>query len=505
MFIPNRVRLKNLPINVKLFFISILPIILIYILFHFYFIPIYEEFYTTEKRDYLQKLLDFKISYYNKIISKLKNPNCDTNAIRNEADNYLSSLSINKKDYFFAFNYKDSTLIVHPLRDTLIGKNVAIIKDADGNQLYLNFLNELKNQQKAFITYNQQIGSNILPKISILYKDTVFNYIIGTGIYTDDIKFNMYTLKRKATSIFILLSLVALLLSYVISRNISKRINNILEFAENINNKNFKLQLYDDREDELGKLSSILNSMVQKLKKSLSIIEQERELALQRNKVKLFLLTSLTENFRTPLLKQLGLLSYEINIIKNNNPVLISTASLINNLFIQIEQISKTLELNELQNFNPKEISLTEIFHKLLSKYSNIVSTRNINLNFEIKKEKLKIYLDETLFNSLLVYITDTLVNYAYNSDISITVDAIKNNTEIRATISLSLLSDMPIESHNLTRLKELYYQTLTSTPENEKIILAMEMLKANDCDINLREEQNSISIEISIPCYFSI
>lgn len=505
MLIPNKMRLKNLPIIVKLFFISLLPIILIYILFHFYFIPTYEEFYITEKKDYLQKLLDYKISYYHKITSKLNNPNCDTNAIRKEAIDYISSLSLDKKDYFFAFNYEDSTLIVHPLRDTLIGKNVASIKDANGNYLYLNFLNELKNHQKAFINYNQQIGDYILPKISILYKDTVFKYIIGTGIYTDNIKFNMNTLKRKATSIFILLSLVALLLSYVIARNISKRINNILEFAENINNKNFKLQLYDDREDELGKLSSILNSMVQKLKKSLSIIEQERELALQRNKVKLFLLTSLTENFKTPLLKQLGLLTYEINIIKNNNPILLSTASLINNLFIQIEQISKTLELNELQNYNPKEISIIEIFHKLLSKYSNIVVTRNIEMNLDIKKEKLKIYLDESLLNNILSYIVDTLVNYSFNSTILITIDAVKTNTDIRTIISFCLKNDNPIESHNLTRLKELYYQTLTPTQENNNIILAMEMLKSNDCNINLKEEQNSFTFEISIPCYFSI
>jgi|GEM_PF-6720611 len=496
---------RNIPIIFKLLSLSLLPIFFIYLLYNFYYIPLYEKNILEDKKEYLQNLMSYKLEYYKLLLSKLNKSDADTNLIKSSAIEYLSTLSLNKNKYFFAFNYQDTTLIVHPLRTELINKKAYNIKDADGNIIYLRFIEELKTKNPAFITYNQKVEHNILPKMSLIYKDTVFKFIIGTGIYIDDVEHKMQILRRKANSLFFILTSLTFLLTYIIAKNITNRIQRILEFAENINNKNFNYQLFDEYNDELGKLSLILNSMVQKLKKSISIIEQEKELALQRNKIKLYLLTSLSENFKLPLLKQLGLLTYDIQILKNSNPILKTTATLINNLFIQIEQISQTLELNELQKYKFQDISLTELFHKLLSKHSSIIATRNIQVSLKIIKERIKLYFDEYLITELIDFILINYINYSFDTKINITLDALKTSEDLKAHIKFELISDNEINYTSLKGIKDLYYQSLIQTPENENLILATELMRKINGNIIVQEQQNIFILEIIIPCYFMI
>jgi len=496
---------RNIPIIFILLSLSLLPIFFIYLLYNFYYIPLYEKNILEDKKEYLQNLMSYKLEYYKLLLSKLNKSDADTNLIKSSAIEYLSTLSLNKNKYFFAFNYQDTTLIVHPLRTELINKKAYNIKDADGNIIYLRFIEELKTKNPAFITYNQKVEHNILPKMSLIYKDTVFKFIIGTGIYIDDVEHKMQILRRKANSLFFILTSLTFLLTYIIAKNITNRIQRILEFAENINNKNFNYQLFDEYNDELGKLSLILNSMVQKLKKSISIIEQEKELALQRNKIKLYLLTSLSENFKLPLLKLLGLLTYDIQILKNSNPILKTTATLINNLFIQIEQISQTLELNELQKYKFQDISLTELFHKLLSKHSSIIATRNIQVSLKIIKERIKLYFDEYLITELIDFILINYINYSFDTKINITLDALKTSEDLKAHIKFELISDNEINYTSLKGIKDLYYQSLIQTPENENLILATELMRKINGNIIVQEQQNIFILEIIIPCYFMI
>ena len=90
----------------------------------------------------------------------------------------------------------------------------------------------------------------------------------------------------------------------------------------------------------------------------------------------------------------MSLLSYDIAIQNNENPLLHSSAKLLKELFSQIDQISSILELQELQKFKSEDIYANSIITKLLSKYNQICKDRNIEIKYEIKYEKTIIYLD---------------------------------------------------------------------------------------------------------------
>ena len=94
------------------------------------------------------------------------------------------------KDYFW-INDLSPRMIVHPYRSDLNGKDLKNYTDLDGKKVFQEILNVVAESGAGFVSYKWQENdnsANISPKISYVREFVPWKWVIGTGIYVEDIE-----------------------------------------------------------------------------------------------------------------------------------------------------------------------------------------------------------------------------------------------------------------------------------------------------------------------------
>ncbi len=104
-----------------------------------------------------------------------------------------------RKDYFW-INDDTPVMIMHPYRPDLEGKNVAVFTDPSGNRLFSRMVEITETSGSGFVDYLWQWKEDpehIVPKISHVKAFEPWGWIIGTGIYVEDVKAQISSVTRK--------------------------------------------------------------------------------------------------------------------------------------------------------------------------------------------------------------------------------------------------------------------------------------------------------------------
>ncbi|MEI6127292.1 MAG: cache domain-containing protein, partial [Pseudomonadota bacterium] len=158
----------------------------------FKIIPTIEKNSMDRKREMLRELTS---SAWN-ILAKLENDERQGITTRQEAQRQAIGQIRNlhygheMKDYFW-INDMTPRMVIHPYRSDLNDKDLSDFKDPDGIHVFVEFVNVVKQHGSGFVNYKWQSWDNkllILPKISYVKGFAPWGWIIGTGIYVDDVK-----------------------------------------------------------------------------------------------------------------------------------------------------------------------------------------------------------------------------------------------------------------------------------------------------------------------------
>lgn len=93
------------------------------------------------------------------------------------------------QDYFWV-NDLHPKMILHPYVKELEGQDLSDVKDPEGRRLFVDMVKQTAKTNTAFVSYQWQWQDNenlVLPKISFVKRFQPWGWIIGTGIYLDDI------------------------------------------------------------------------------------------------------------------------------------------------------------------------------------------------------------------------------------------------------------------------------------------------------------------------------
>lgn len=127
------------------------------------------------------------------------------------------------KDYFWIID-QHPRMIMHPYRSELINSDLTEYKDPNGKKLFVEAVNKVESDGDGFVDYMWQWkddSTQIVPKLSYVKGYKPWNWIVGTGIYLEDVKLEIKLLKNRLLKVsFIITLIISVTLLFVMRQSL---------------------------------------------------------------------------------------------------------------------------------------------------------------------------------------------------------------------------------------------------------------------------------------------
>jgi methyl-accepting chemotaxis protein len=142
----------------------------------------------------------------------------------------VKNLRYDSDDYFW-INDLQPRMIMHPLKPEMDGKDLSDNKDPNGKRLFVSFVEKVKAEGAGFVDYYwpKPGQSKPVPKISYVKGFPEWGWIIGSGIYIDDVEAEVNRVFYLILGAALLITVGGLLLAFLMSRSISRPIHHIIQ------------------------------------------------------------------------------------------------------------------------------------------------------------------------------------------------------------------------------------------------------------------------------------
>ena len=181
----------------------------------------------------------------------------------------IRSLRYDKTEYFW-INDLGPKMIMHPVNQKLEGQDLSAIKDPDGKALFNEMVALARKQGGGMVDYRwPKAGSaEPVPKVSYIQLFEPWGWVLGTGIYIDDMQAQFYGQALHASLIGLGIAVVMTLLVMLIARSIVVPLNAAVGAMANIASGEADLTRSLDTQgnDELAQMSRHFNAFTLKLR-----------------------------------------------------------------------------------------------------------------------------------------------------------------------------------------------------------------------------------------------
>lgn len=201
-------------------------------------------------------------------------------AAKQKALDAINSLRYDDSNYFWILN-QQLTVISHPLKPNLNGKNAEDFKDGGGKFHWREMVTISKTpEQKGFLDYQwKSPQGDLKDKISYVHLFPEWDWIIGSGILVADINETFYALAIQEAIVVVVLSCLLFAMGYAISHNIVTPLNKLIENTELIADGDLRVRMSLTRKDELGLMSVQIDKMLDKLQHTLKTAHDSAQLS----------------------------------------------------------------------------------------------------------------------------------------------------------------------------------------------------------------------------------
>jgi len=160
-------------------------------LLFFWVLPSMKKAIFKEKQTQIQELVRSAFGILDDFYTLEKNGVLTPEKAKAQAMQALKKLRYGPegKDYFWINDFGPK-MVMHPYRADLDGKDISDFKDPKGKHLFVEFVKVCKEKGEGFVDYLWQWKDDknrIVPKTSFVKAFTPWGWILGTGIYVNDV------------------------------------------------------------------------------------------------------------------------------------------------------------------------------------------------------------------------------------------------------------------------------------------------------------------------------
>lgn len=258
----------------KLLALGIIPVVLFLVLSQTYIMSMVRDNIYHEKETQTREMVDVGLSILTHYHEQERSGALTQREAQNKSIAMINAISFGERDqdYFWINDFNHVTL-AHPFADDLIGMDASEVTDADGVYFFQEFVQVAREQGAGYVTYKWQYyddETRIEPKLSYVAQFEPWEWVIGTGIYINDVEESVAAARVAMLLWTLVIAVVTVIIIMVITKPIIRNVKDSTNFIVNLLSKgDFSVNVPDyavKLKDEYGDLARGLDTMQQSLR-----------------------------------------------------------------------------------------------------------------------------------------------------------------------------------------------------------------------------------------------
>jgi methyl-accepting chemotaxis protein len=170
----------------------------------------------------------------------------------------LADMRYGNNDYFFIIDMQNR-MVMNPTATKLLGQDMSEMKDPNGKRLFIEINETVRRHGSGFVDYLwQKPGSEKpQPKLSYVAGFAPWGWIIGTGVYIDDLDAQAWTSTQHSLMAAGLVLLITLAVSTFMARGITRPLNRMTVAMKALADGRLDIEVPGiGRHDEVGEMAN---------------------------------------------------------------------------------------------------------------------------------------------------------------------------------------------------------------------------------------------------------
>lgn len=190
----------------------------------------------------------------------------------------IRNMRYNTTDYFW-INDLQPKMIMHPINPKLNDQDLSNYKDPNGKMLFIEMVKVCRENGEGVVEYFWPKPGEELPvrKLSYVKVYHSWGWIVGTGVYIDDLEKELASLKNSIVILIAVAILISIALAFLVAFRFIKPIKTLKNAAERVASGETDVIIKDYAADEIGLLTAAFNKMVLSINSSVEEIKKKNQ------------------------------------------------------------------------------------------------------------------------------------------------------------------------------------------------------------------------------------
>lgn len=271
-------RLRQLPLLYKLFGLALGLTLLFLTGFSVFILPFFGAQFLEAKKEGPRQIVEAAYSEIEALHAQVSGGKLTEPEAKARAVELLKGLRYAQGNYVW-IQTLEPRMVSHPTKPELNGTGLGDIKDSRGKRLYVAFAEAAQKTEGGFVDYyftKPGLGGDF-PKVSFVKGFLPWGWVVGSGVYVDDVDRQVASARQRMLLVFLGVSLAGFLLSLAVIRGIREPLSELQLALEQTAEGDLTHHLEISSQDELGRMAGSFNVMNGRLRELIGGVQDASE------------------------------------------------------------------------------------------------------------------------------------------------------------------------------------------------------------------------------------
>jgi methyl-accepting chemotaxis protein len=214
-----------------------------------------------QKQGELRHLTELALSIIKEEQAAAQQNRVSTEAAQKRATARIGALRYGHGGYFW-INDMHPRMVMHPIKPELNGKDLSEIKDPNGKRLFVAFADTVRRDGAGFVPYEwpKPGADKPQPKLSYVAGFAPWGWVVGTGVYVDDLQAQVWAMTRRALIFTGIILLVTGVLAFFVTQRMASALRAMTVAMGRIAAGEFAVAVPGiGRRDEIGEMAAAVD------------------------------------------------------------------------------------------------------------------------------------------------------------------------------------------------------------------------------------------------------